>query len=395
MKLAQLRELDNKYILNTYKRYPLQLVSGKGVYVYDENGKQYLDFLGGIAVSALGYAHPAIIKSIKDQSEKLIHSSNLFYTQPQVDLAKKLCEISNLDKVFFCNSGAEANELAIKLARLNANQFDYKKTNLICMKQSFHGRTVAALSVTKSADYAEKFYPLLQTPVFVELNNKESLKNAVNDETACIIIEPIQGEGGINPADKEFLLLARQLADKHNALLVFDEVQTGLGRTGNYFAFEASGVRPDVVSVAKPLAAGLPMGAVLMTGKVAGLMGYGSHGSTFGGNCLASVAALTFLETIENDNLLTNVRNVGDYFIQRLRTLKEKYSFVKEVRGRGCIIGLELENSFEGIHLQLIEEGLIVNCTSDTVIRFLPPYIITNDDVDTAIEILDKVFSVI
>jgi len=393
MKLSQLKQLDDKYILNTYKRYPLQVVNANGVYVYDENGKKYLDFLGGIAVNALGYGHPAILKSIKDQSEKLIHISNLFYTQPQVDLAKKLCEISNSDKVFFCNSGAEANELAIKLARLNANQFDYKKNNLVCMKQSFHGRTMAALSITKNSDYSEKFAPLLETPLFVELNDNESLESIVNEETASIIIEPIQGEGGINLARKEFLVLARKLADKYNALLVFDEVQTGLGRTGDYFAFEFSGVTPDIISIAKPLAAGLPMGAVLMIDKVANLMTYGSHGSTFGGNCLASAMALAFLETIENENLLDNVRKVGDYFIKSLNALKDKYSFIKEVRGRGCIVGLELEEPVVDIHLKLIEEGLVVNCTSEKVIRFLPPYIITIDDVNNAIAILDKVFS--
>ncbi|MGD9580106.1 MAG: aspartate aminotransferase family protein, partial [Vampirovibrionia bacterium] len=377
MNLAQLKELDDKYILNTYKRYPLQVVRGEGVNVYDENGNKYLDFLGGIAVNALGYAHPAVLNAINNQAKELIHISNLFYTQPQVDLAQKLCEISGMDKVFFSNSGAEANELAIKLARLNSNKSGGKKNNFVCMKHSFHGRTMASLTVTKGVEYSEKFKPMLETPVFVEFNNCDALKSAVNEQTACIILEPIQGEGGINMADKEFLVLARQLADQHEALLVMDEVQSGLGRTGDYFAHQFSGIKPDVITVAKPIASGLPMGAVLMNEKAASLFAYGYHGSTFGCNCLASDVALAFLKTIEIDNLLENVVNVGNYFIESLSNLKDKYSFIKSVRGKGCIVGLELEKPMSDLHLKLISEGLICNCTSDVVIRFLPPYIIT------------------
>lgn len=393
MDLLQLKELDDKYILNSYKRYPLQLVKGEGVYVYDENGKKYLDFLSGIAVNALGYGHPRVLKAIKDQLEFLIHTSNLFYTELPVRLACKLSEISGMNKVFFCNSGAEANELAIKLSRLNAKSFSEDKNVLICMKNSFHGRTMATLSVTKSNNYAQKFLPLIETPAFVELNNKDQLAQAVNDKTACIIIETVQGEGGINVAEKEYLQLARTLADKHNALLVIDDVQAGLGRTGDYFSFEFSGIKPDVITLAKPLGAGLPMGAVLMTEKVASLVKYGDHGSTFGANCIVAASAIAFLDVIEEENLLDNIKIVSAYLFEQLNTLKERYSFIKEVRGRGFILGIELANLAGKLHLKLMQEGLVCNCTAERVIRFLPPYITTKKHVDEAIFIMDKVFS--
>ncbi|MEW5818985.1 MAG: aspartate aminotransferase family protein [Cyanobacteriota bacterium] len=393
MEFSQLKELDDKYILNSYKRYPLQVVSGKGVYVFDENGNKYLDFLGGIAVNALGYSHPKVIKAIKDQLEKLIHISNLFYTETPVILAHKLCEISSMDKVFFCNSGAEANELAIKLARLNSNSYSKDKTSLVCLNNSFHGRTIGSLTVTKNSSYAEKFLPLTGEAVFININNVEELVNTVNDKTACIIIEPIQGEGGINLASKDFLQQARCLADKYNALLIFDEVQAGLGRTGDYFSYQFSAVEPDIITIAKPLGAGLPIGAVLMKEKIAKMISYGDHGSTFGANCVTTASALAFLEVIEQDNLLENVKSVGNYLFNQLENLRSSYSFIKEVRGRGLILGIELEIPVGDIHLSLMKRGLITNSTSERVIRLLPPYVITKNNVDEAISIIDGVFS--
>lgn len=392
MKIEELKKLDDKYILNSYKRYPLQITKGKGVYVFDENGKKYLDFLSGIAVNSLGYSHPVIVEAIKNQAEKLIHTSNLFYTEPPVKLAQKLCEISGMDKVFFCNSGAEANELGIKLAHTFAKNINTNKTNIVAMNKSFHGRTIATLSITKSKEYGEKFSPLLENVNFVDLNDITGLQSCVNEGTAAIILEPVQGEGGINIADKEFVEMARKLADKFGCLLIADEIQTGLGRTGRYFAIDSTGVKPDIITLAKPLGAGLPIGAVLMTEEVAARITYGDHGSTFGANCLASSAALAFIEAIENEDLLNNINETGEYFIKSLNELKMKHSFIKEVRGSGLMIGLELNIPANDFVLDLIQNGLICNCTADTVLRFLPPYITTKSDINEAILIIDKVF---
>lgn len=392
MEFAYLKELDDKYIMNTYKRYPLQVIRGEGVFVFDEKGKKYLDFLSGIAVNALGYGHPKILKVIKEQSEDLIHISNLFYTQPPVMLAKKLCKISGMDKVFFSNSGAEANELAVKLAHAKGRISKNNKHKIICMESSFHGRTIAALSLTKSDKYGDKFAPLVEGVVFVPFNDNEVLENTFNDDIAAIIIEPVQGEGGINLAKPEYLKLARDLADRHDAILIFDEVQAGLGRTGELFGHTSSNVEPDIITLAKPLGAGLPIGAVLMNDSSASILTYGDHGSTFGGNCLVTATALTFLEVLEEEDILNNVKNMGKLFLERLNKLKDRYSFIKEVRGKGLILGVELDRPPGDIILKLIEFGLICNCTSERVIRFLPPLVITENHVDMAIEIIEKVF---
>lgn len=394
MELLQLKELDDRYVLNSYKRYPVQIVRGEGPYVFDEQGNRYLDFLSGIAVNALGYGHPAITEAIKKQAEELVHASNLFYTEGSVQLARTLCEISGMNKVFYCNSGAEANELAVKLARAHSNANDGKKTKLVCLKNSFHGRTSASLSVTKSAEYGDKFFPLLEEPVFVDINDQKALIDAVKEDTACVIIEPVQGEGGIHVATKEYLQLARELTERYNALLVFDEVQSGLGRTGGYFGYQFSLIQPDVITLAKPIAAGLPMGAVLMTDEVASLITYGDHGSTFGGNCICSAAALAFLNVMKSDKMLNHIREISKYLFDSLEKLKTKYSFIKDIRGRGLMIGIELEKYANDIHIDLMkDERLITNCTAGTVIRLLPPYIITKEHVDEAIASLDKIFS--
>jgi acetylornithine/N-succinyldiaminopimelate aminotransferase len=395
MDFSQLKELDDMYILNSYKRYPLQVVRGEGVYVYDEKGNRYLDFLSGIAVNALGYGHPAIVEAIKAQAEKLIHISNLFYTEPPVLLARKLTELSGLEKAFFCNSGAEANELAIKLSRVHGRNLKPEKIEIVSMLNSFHGRTCATLTITKNHSYGEKFYPLIEGAVFAGLNDDDGLRAVVNEKTACIIIEPVQGEGGVYAATPEFLQLARQLADQYDALLVMDEVQCGLGRTGNYFAHEHAGIKPDIITLAKPLGAGLPAGAVLMTDKIANLLTYGDHGSTFGANCIAIAAARAFLKVLEEENLLEHVREISGYLMDSLLALKQQYPYVKEVRGNGLIIGLELEMPAAEVVAKLLQEGLIVNCTAEKVIRLLPPYITKKEHVDEAMCIINKVFQTI
>jgi len=386
MELAELKKLDDKYILNSYKRYPLQIVRGDGVYVYDDSGKKYLDFLSGIAVNALGYGNKQVVDALKSQAGELIHISNLFYSETPVLLARRLCELSSMDKVFYCNSGGEANELAVKLARVHGKTFNKDKNKIICMKNSFHGRTAAALTITKSPEYGEKFYPLIEGAEFVSLNDHED-KN-----TSCIILEPVQGEGGVHVADAEYLQLARYLADEYNALLVLDEVQCGLGRTGTWFAFESSRIKPDILTLAKALGGGLPLGAVLMIDSVASLLTYGDHGTTFGGNCLAVASANAFLDAIESQKLLENVNNTGCYFKEQLLILKEEYSFIKKVRGKGLMLGVELDKPAVEYVCSFMNEGLISNCTAEKVIRFLPPYIITKENVDEAITIMRKVF---
>lgn len=395
MTLETVREIDSQYILNTYKRYPLQITRGQGVYVYDENGREYLDFLSGIAVNALGYSHPAILQTIERQSTLLIHSSNLFYTEPPALLAKKLCELSGMDKVFFCNSGAEANELALKLSHAHANQHEKAKKAIVCMEKSFHGRTIGALSITKGKQFSEKFHPTVGESVFVRLNDLQMLDSAMSYEVSSLFIEPIQGEGGVNIASIPYLQRARALATQYDALLVMDEIQTGLGRTGRYFAFEESGIQPDIITLAKPLGAGLPIGAVLMSNKVAKLLSYGDHGTTFGANCLATACALTFLNVIEEENLLHHVHEMGSYFVKALQSIQTSYDFVKEVRGKGLMLALELTIPSVPFIPQFLEEGLIVNATSETVIRFLPPYIIEKEHVDKAISIIRKVFDTV
>lgn len=393
MELSILKQLDDQYILNTYKRYPLQVVSGEGVYVFDENNNKYLDFLSGIAVNALGYGHKKILDVINTQSERLIHISNLFYTETPVNLAKKLCDISGMNKVFFCNSGAEANELSIKLAHLSGKKFSNRKNKIICMNNSFHGRTIASLSVTKSFDYGDKFSPLVEGALFVDLNDVSALSQVFDEEVCGIIIEPIQGEGGLNIADNDYLSLARDLANKYNALLIFDEVQSGLGRTGKYFAYQHSEVEPDIITLAKPIAVGLPMGAVLIKNDLASLLTYGDHGSTFGGNSLISAVALKFLEILEEEKLLDNAICQGDYFKEELLKLKNKYKLIKDVRGKGLMLGLELKEPASEVVLNLMQEGLICNCTANNVIRFLPPYIVTSYHIDQAISIIEKVLN--
>jgi len=376
--------------MGTYRRFPIVLTKGKGVRVWDSNGKEYLDFVAGIAVCSLGHSHPVVVEAIKRQVETLMHVSNLYYIEPQINFARRLVENSFADKVFFCNSGAEANEGAIKLARKYAfENMAPGCCELITMNDSFHGRTLATITATGQKKFQVGFEPLPEGFKYVPYNDLEALAAAVTDRTCGVLLEPIQGEGGIRIPDDDYLRKVRALCDDTGILMILDEVQVGMGRTGRLFACEHDGVKPDIMTLAKALGNGFPMGAVLATDRVASAFVPGSHASTFGGNPLAMAAGLAVLETMLKDGFLENCRRLGKYFLESLENLKIKYPFVEEVRGRGLILGMEL--TFEGADIvrSCMEKGLLINCTNGNVLRFVPPLIITESDVDKAVEILD------
>ena len=386
-------DLEREYLLQNYARYPLTLHRGKGAYVYDLEGKRYLDFIAGIGVNALGHAHPRIVKVIRQQAALLIHCSNLYYHEFQGPLAKKLAQVSGLQRTFFCNSGTEAMEGALKMVRAHGNKIDPAKIEIVSVDNSFHGRTLGALSITGQPKYRKDFEPLLAGVRFVPQGDAAALESAVNERTAGIVIEWTQGEGGIFPISTEYARKARELADRHNALLVFDEIQCGVGRPGKYFSYQLADpvVLPDVMVAAKPLACGLPLGAIVANERAAASIGAGMHGSTFGGSALACRVALEFFDILEE--LLPSIERVGGYFRSVLGDLARKHSFVKEVRGRGLMIGMELEIPGKQLVLDAMTKGLLINCTHDTVLRFLPPYIITEKEVDSAVKTLGKLFS--
>src|SRR6266436_855494 len=386
-------DLEREDLLQNYARYPLTLHRGKGAYVYDLEGKRYLDFIAGIGVNALGHAHPRIVKLIREQAALLVHCSNLYYHEYQGPLAKKLAEISGLQRSFFCNSGTEAMEGALKMVRAHGNKIDPAKIEIVSVDNSFHGRTLGALSITGQPKYRKDFEPLLAGVRFVPRGDAAALESAVNERTAGIVIEWIQGEGGIFPISTEYARKARELADRHNSLLVFDEIQCGVGRPGTYFSYQLASpvVLPDVMVAAKPLACGLPLGAIVANERAAAAIGAGMHGSTFGGSALACRVALEFFDILEN--LLPSIRRVGDYFRGHLEELAHKYAFLREVRGQGLMIGLDMSVPGKQMVLDAQAQGLLINCTHDTVLRFLPPYIVTEKEVDAAIKILDSIFA--
>src|SRR5689334_9117145 len=386
-------DLEREYLLQNYARYPLVLRRGKGPYVYDLDGKRYLDFITGIGVNALGHSHPRIVKLIRQQAATLIHCSNLYYHEYQGALAKKLAEVSGLQRTFFCNSGTEAMEGALKMVRAHGNKTNREKIEILTLENSFHGRTLGALSVTGQAKYRKDFEPLLEGVKFLPPGDIAALEGAVSERTAGIILEWIQGEGGIFPISDEYARKARELADRHDALLVFDEIQCGVGRPGTYFAYQLATpvVLPDVMVAAKPLACGLPLGVIVANERAAAAIAPGMHGSTFGGSALACRVALEFFDIL--DELLPSIERVGGYFRSVLGDLARKHSFVKEVRGRGLMIGMELEIPGKQLVLDAMAKGLLINCTHDTVLRFLPPYIITEKDVDAAMKVLSKIFA--
>jgi acetylornithine/N-succinyldiaminopimelate aminotransferase len=386
-------DLERQYVLQNYSRYPLVVHKGKGCHVYDVNGARYLDFIAGIGVNALGHAHPRIVKVIREQAALLIHSSNLYYHEYQGPLAKKLAETSGLQRTFFTNSGTEAMEGAIKMIRSHGNHSGTGKHEIVSLENSFHGRTLGALSITGQAKYRTDFEPLPPGVRFVPANDVAALEAAFSESTAGMVLELIQGEGGIFPVSAEYQRKARELADRYNALLVFDEIQCGVGRPGTYFAYQRSKpvTLPDIVVVAKPLACGLPLGAIVANEKAAAAIAPGMHGSTFGGSALACRVALEFFDILEG--LLPNIQQVGGYLHLMLNELARKHSFVKEVRGFGLMIGVDMEIPGKQMVLDAMADGLLINCTHDTVLRFLPPYIITERDVDTAVKVLAKIFA--
>jgi acetylornithine/N-succinyldiaminopimelate aminotransferase len=397
MNLDALAKSESKLLLPTYERHPVLFVRGKGVYLWDARGRRYLDFLSGIGVNALGHGHPAIQVVLKRQAARLIHVSNLFFHQYQAELAKRLTRISGLEKAFFCNSGTEAWEGALKLARLCArieNKDGHKpKPRLLALENSFHGRTLGSLATTGQAKYRDPFAPLVPGIGFVALNEVEDLKRQFDSTVCAICLETIQGEGGIRLLSREFLQTARQLTERAGALLILDEIQCGLGRTGKYFAYQHYGVQPDVVTVAKPLAAGLPLGAILTSNRVANAMHAGLHGTTFGGGPLACAVAIEFLRVL--DDLLGHIQETGNYFRSRLEWLQAKHSCVREVRGWGLMLGLELdcEERSKAAVTTLLKQGMLINRTHETVLRFLPPYIIQPKHVDQLIRALDAALS--
>jgi predicted acetylornithine/succinylornithine family transaminase len=385
--------------LQNYARYPIVIASGKGMVVYDENRRRYLDFLSGIGVNALGHAHPRIVKVLRDQAGRLIHSSNLYYNQYQGRLAARLAELSGLDRAFFCNSGAEAMEAALKIARAYGTRQDPAKHEIVALENSFHGRTLGALSITGQAKYRMPFEPLIPGVRFVEPNNLQQLEEAVGERTCAVVIEPVLGEGGIIPITDEFAEKAGELARRHDALLIADEIQCGMGRTGAWFAYQlwhrdpqyAAHLVPDVVALAKPLGCGLPIGVTLVNERAAPALPPGMHGSTFGGGALVCRVALEFLDVLPT--LLPAIREHGAYFRRRLQALADKYDFVREVRGEGLMLGLDLTVPAKPFVERAMEKGLLINATHDTVLRFLPPYVVTPKEINRLVETLDQLFA--
>ena len=396
MSLKSVQKAEEKYILHTYDRHPVLLTHGKGAYLYDEDGEQYLDFLSGIGVMALGYSHPAITKVIREQAGKLVHVSNLFYTEFPSALAARLVKLSGLKKVFFSNSGTEAWEGALKIARAVANGKGLKKrTKFLAMENSFHGRTMGSVATTYTEKYRKPFAPVMPGVEFVKFNDVEDLKAKFTDDVCAVCIETVQGEGGIQPVSLEFLKAARALTAKSGALLLLDEIQCGLGRTGKMFAYQHYGVKPDVVTLAKPLAAGLPLGAILVGEEVAGAIHPGMHGTTFGGGPLACAVALEVLNVLEREKLLEHVKEVGNYFIELLGQLDSRHGAVVDVRGVGLMVGLELDSAERAKFVQkaMLEKKIIINRTHETVLRFLPPYVVTKKQVEVVVKALDEILS--
>lgn len=387
-------ERGKNAVMNTYGRLPMTIVKGDGAWVWDTEEKRYLDFLTGLAVNSLGHNHPATVRAVQEQAKEIMHTSNLYWIPNQVALAERLVENSFADKVFFCNSGAEANEAAFKLARKYARKnFGAHKYEVVTLENSFHGRTLATLTLTGQTKYQEGFDPLPVGCSYAKLNDLESLKAQVNQNTAAVFIEPIQGEGGVLPASTEFLQGARKLCDQFGALLIFDEVQCGIGRTGRLFAYEWSGVTPDIMTLAKALGGGVPIGAMLATDEVAKAFQPGDHASTFGGNPLATAAGCAVLDVMLEDGFMTGVQERSGYFQKGLVGLAAKYQTGDPVRGQGFIIGWPVSKLGPEIVEACRLKGLLINCVGGKILRFLPPLIVEKPEMDKALEILDEVLT--
>lgn len=383
---------DKSDYLPVFARYNIVLDHGDGPYVYDTKGKKYIDFLAGIAVNVVGHNYKPLVDAVSQQASKMIHCSNLYYTEVQVKAAEKLKKLSGMDKVFFGNSGAEANEGAIKLARKYATNIDPEKIQIISALHSFHGRTLATLTATGQDHYHHGFGPLPAGFDYVPYNDIQALEAKMSDKTCAVMLEAIQGEGGVHVPDPDYLPKVRALCDKYNAVLIFDEVQCGMGRTGTFFGCQQFGVKPDIVTLAKGLAGGVPIGAFMATDKVANAFHAGDHGSTFGGNPLACAAACVVLDALIDGNLMENAKEIGAYLQSKFEKYKAKYpNLIKEVRGRGLILGMELTRPGREIANECLDYGAIINCTAGNVLRFVPPLNITKAHVDELISVLDKV----
>ena len=386
--------LSEQYVAHTYARYPVVLVRGKGTRVWDQEGEEYLDFVSGLAVCNLGHCHPRVVKTIQGQAEKLIHVSNFYYIEPQIQLASLLCKHSFADKVFFCNSGAEANEGAFKLAR----KFGKEKTGkdryeIITMEGSFHGRTLATLTATGQEKFHKGYEPLMPGFKYVPFNDIGAVKKAIDPKTCAVMVEPIQGEGGVNCPSEGYLKALREVCDENKLLLMFDEVQVGMGRTGKLFAYEHEGVEPDILTLAKSLAGGVPIGALLIKKEISDGFKPGDHASTFGGNPLASAAGVAALTAILEEGMLENCRKMGGYFLSELDKMKNKFPFIKEVRGKGLILGMELKMDGSSMVKEMLKKRVLINCTMGNVLRFLPPLIVTKEEIDRVVAALEEVFS--
>ncbi|MEX0686824.1 MAG: acetylornithine transaminase [Balneolales bacterium] len=370
-----LNQIDQKHHFKLYKRFPITLVRGNGARVWDTEGKEYIDTFAGIAVNSLGHCHPKIVEAIQDQASRLMHISNFFTSEPQVELSQKLTKLAGLDRVFFTNSGVEAIEGAFKLTRKNGN-VKGKKGDIISMEDCFHGRSIGAIASGK-AKYQEGFEPMPPGFSNIPFNDIEALNKKVDDSTVAVIIEPIQGESGIRVADKAFLKAARTLCDKHDALLIFDEIQCGIGRTGKMFAFEHYGIKPDILTLAKALGSGFPIGAVLATEKATSVLEYGSHGTTFGGNPLATRTALTTLQIMEEEKLVQRASSLGEWLLKELNKIAQGEDAIKDIRGKGLMIGMELNFPGVGVMESMLKKGILINVASGNVIRLVPPFIIS------------------
>jgi acetylornithine/N-succinyldiaminopimelate aminotransferase len=386
--------LTDKYVARTYARTPIAFVKGKGTKVWDADGKEYLDFLAGIAVNSLGHCHPAIVRAIRQQSQKLLHVSNLYHTLPQAELARELCRHSFAERVFFCNSGAEANEAAIKLARRYGLERLGGRYEIISAHNSFHGRTLATLTATGQEKIRAGYDPLPSGFRQVPYDNLGAIEDAIDEEkTAGILVEPIQAEGGVVVPGETYLRGLRELCDQRGILLILDEVQTGMGRTGKLFGYEHAGIKPDIITLAKALGGGLPLGAMLAREDIAASFGPGSHASTFGGNPVACSAGLVMMQMLVRGGVLKNCMQMGKYFIKGLETLRTKFSFIRQIRGKGLILGVELDIDGNKIAETCMQEGLLLNCTAYKVLRFVPPLTIKKNEIDRGLDILEKVLS--
>jgi acetylornithine aminotransferase len=385
-----------QHVMKTYGRYPIVAERGAGCRLWDVEGKVYLDFLAGVAVNNLGHCHPKVVAALQEQAGRLLHCSNYYHIPQQIELAEWLCVRSFADRVFFCNSGAEANEAAIKLARKHSLEKNGEnRFEVITALASFHGRTIGTISATGQDKVKAGFNPLVPGFCFVPFGEPQALRRAITPQTCAIMLEPVQGEGGVNVPPPGYLKEVRALCDEFDLTLIYDEVQVGCGRTGTLWAYEQEGVTPDIMTLAKALAGGPPIGAMLTSEELAARLGPGTHGSTFGGNPLVCAAALAAMRTIAGDDVLDNCRAMGEYLMERLEQLQHKYSFVRGVRGRGLIVGMELDIEGGGLVTAAMERGLLINCTVGTVLRFVPPLIVSRAEIDEAVKILDEVLATV